>query len=428
MNEDNEEYKSLLIVNESKDAVATLYIYCRRCINSKIIQPNEKYFHREKRAFKYKLVASFDDNRVKKEFPGPLEWIKDTLIRITESLECIEENLAEYPLEKQICLQKMNFSNYPTTASGKVNLYGILGLDMKVVQKLNIDDQKKAIKKAYHDQIRIWHPDKRGDSEIAKQIFVAKEILLDDERRDRYHNKADYDEGWLSPRFYKSIFWPDCYTEKQNKAYWRRIEMMALSFGLITCRNSLASLTAVAVPPYLLMCGVVVLGGVLTEFAAMAKENADNPFGNETTEFHETSEEGTALEPQKATFRYGSEGKWMSKMIVTYLLNGNQIKKEVSGSGGTVKIPLDARQVEVRFQVCCSAWQDVMKYDRFNKKWYKPHEPHVFCYETPPLERTFTIGCVQVWAAVMRVSDEHHEETGEMVGYLSLANVKRAGK
>ena len=92
MNENNEEYKSLFIVNESNDAVVTLYIY-RTCTNSKIIQPNEKYFHREKTAFKYKLVASFDDNRVKKEFPGPLEWIKDTLVRITESLECIEENL-----------------------------------------------------------------------------------------------------------------------------------------------------------------------------------------------------------------------------------------------------------------------------------------------------------------------------------------------
>ena len=33
-------------------------------------------------------------------------------------------------------------------------------------------------------------------------------------------------------------------------------------------------------------------------------------------------------------------------MIVTYLLNGEQIKEEVSGSGRiVVEIPLDARQV-----------------------------------------------------------------------------------
>ena len=426
MNEENEEYKSLLIVNESKDAVVTLYIY-RTCINSKIIQPNEKYFHREKTAFKYKLVASFDDNRVKKEFPGPLEWTKDTLIRITESLECIEENLADYPLEKQICLPKMNFRTYPTSTSGKVNLYGILGLDMTEVRKMNIGDQKIAINEAFRDQIKIWHPDKNcGDGEIAMQIILARETLLDDERRARYHNEADYDEGWLSPKFYKSIFWPDCYTEKQNKAYWRRVGFVAISYGLIASEKALTGLTAVAVPPYLLIHAAAVFGGILTN--AMAKKRADNSFGNETREFHETSEEGTALEPQKATFRYKSEGKWRSKMIVIYLLNGNQIKREADDSGGIVKIPSDARQVEVRFQVRRSAWQDVMKYDRFNKKWYKPHEPHVFCYETPPLERTFTISCDQVWVAVMRVSDEHHEETGEMVGYLSPANVKRAGK
>ena len=427
MNEENQEYKSLLIVNESKDAVVTLYIY-RTCINSKIIQPNEKYFHREKTAFKYKLVASFDDNRVKKEFSGPLEWTKDTLIRITESLECIEEseeNLADYPLEKQICFPKMNFKTYPTSTSGKVNLYGILGLDMTEVRKMSIGNQKIAVNKAFRDQIRIWHPDKNfGDAEIAMQIILARETLLDDERRACYHNNADYDEGWLSPKFYKSIFWPDCYTEKQKNAYSRRIEMMALSFGLITGNRAL---TAVIVPPYLLACGAV-FGRVLTEFAAKAKKRSDNSFRKKTREFHETSEEGTALELQKATFRYKSEGKWMSKMIVTYLLNGNQIKREANGSGGIVKIPSDAKQVEVRFQVCRSAWQDVMKYDRFNKKWYKPHEPHVFCYETAPLERTFTISCDQVWVAVMRVSDEHHEETGEMVGYLSPANVKRAGK
>ena len=52
----------------------------------------------------------------------------------------------------------------------------------------------------------------------------------------------------------------------------------------------------------------------------------------------------------------------------------------------------------------------------------------MFCYEKPPLERTFTISGTLGWKAVMRVSDEYHEETGEMVGDVSLVNVKSADK
>ena len=601
MKEDNEEYKSLLIVNESNDAKVTLCIYHTWIpipIILKIIQPNEKYLHCEKRMFRFKLVANFDDEREKKEFPGPLEWIKDKLIKVTKSLEWIEENLADYPLEKQICLRKMHLRNELTSTGGKVNLYDILGLDMTEVRKLNIGDQKKAIKKAFCDQIKIWHPDKNlGDGEIASHIIVAKEILLDDERRACYLNEADYDKGWLSPQRYEAIFWPDCYTEEQNKHFWLRIGLMAASLGLAGGGVILTSLTAGAAAPETVVCGAIFggglagagmelgmhtisknsivnkcdakswaskagigfMGGAVTGGAAVgitagvvgigsaALESSAVTFGqyagigaasvavggvasslasDEARKFvdgeevtwkeflghatigagigatagalgglattgivnrqttagsaalegevveqaailtgarrfgypvaqaitrkltesgteavmgtaagfieerldasveNEASEEGTAEEPQKATFRYRSEGAWFSKMIVTYLLNDRNIKEEVSGSGRIVKIPSDARQVKVRFQVRRPFWGDIMKYDRFKKKWCEPYEPHVFYYEKPPLERTFTISGNLWWEAVMRVSDEYHEETNE----ISLANVKSSGK
>ena len=502
MDEDNEEYKSLLIINESNDAKLTLYIYptwLPISLTSKILQPNEKYLHRDKTAFKYKLVANFDDKRKKKEFPGPLELIRDTLIRITELLEFIEGNLADYPQEKRICLRKMHFTNEHTSTSGKVNLYGILGLDMTKVRKLNIGDQKIAIKKAFRDQIRIWHPDKNfGDDEIAMQIILAREILLDDERRACYHNEADYDKGWVSLKRYKAIFWPDCYTEEQNKAYWRRIGMMAASLGLAIGGIILTGLTAGAAAPAVVVCGAVfgggftgagmlsgkhtinkhsvvdgcdpkswllragigflagaATGGAVTAIPAggasiesateilesnpftsgellgflgklfgtsaikkagsIASEVAAKLLDNESAiQSKEIGEEEAAEELPKASFRYKSEGAWICKMIVTYLLNGKQIEEEVSDSGGRVKIPLDARQVKVKFQVRRPAWGDIMKYDRFKKTWCKPYEPHVFCYKKPPIERTFTISGNLWWEAVMRVSDEYHEETGEM--------------
>ena len=483
MNEDNEEYKSLLIVNELNGAKVTLYIYptwLPISFTSKILQPNEKYLHRDKTAFKYKLVANFDDKREKKEFPGPLELIRDILIRVTESLECVEENLADYPQEKRICLRKMRFRNEHTSTSGKINLYGILGLDMMEVRKLNIGDQKIAIKEAFRDKIRIWHPDKNfGDDEIAMQIILARETLLDDERRARYHNEADYDEGWFSLKRYKAIFWPDCYTEEQNKAYWRRIGLMAASLGLAVGGLILTGLTAGAAgegfigagmlsgkhtiskdsvvhgcdpKSWLLRAGIGFLAGAATgravaaipgggaaiesgilesnavtsgEFfrllgklfgtsairlaGSIASEAAANLVDNESA--IQSEEIGSE---EKASFRYKSEGAWISKMIVAYLLNGKQIEEEVSDSGGRVKIPLDARQVKVKFQVRRPAWGDIMKYDRFKKTWCKPYEPHVFQYEEPPLGRTFTISGNLWWEAVMRVSDEYHEETHEM--------------
>ena len=375
---------------------------------------------------------------------------------MNEDNDYMEENLDDHPQEKQICFRKMHFRNKLTSTSGKVNLYDILGLRMEVVRKLNIDDQKIAIKKAFHDQMKIWHPDKNcGDDEVAVKIIVAKEILLDDERRACYNNEADYDKGWFSLKRYKAIFWPDCYTEEQNTAYWTRIGLMASSFGLALGGILLTSLTAGAAAPASLACGVgfgagLTGAGMLSGKDTISKDSVvhgcypktcllkavvqfvSNIFTDGAADVGVVGvgikmEEGTAEETQKAMFSYESEGAWISKMIVTCLLNGEQIKEEVSSSG-IVKIPSDARQVKVRFQVRRPAWGDIMKYDRFKKKWCKPPEPHVFCYEKPPLERTFTISGNLWWEAVMRVSDEHHKETGEMGGNVCLMNVKSAGK
>ena len=165
--------------------------------------------------------------------------------------------------------------------------------------------------------------------------------------------------------------------------------------------------------------------------STVAEERSDDFAENETSDFQgkgREGDEGTAEEQPKATFRYRSEGAWISKMIVTYLLNGEQIKEEVSGSGRIVEIPLDARQVKVRFQVRRPAWGDIMKYDRFKKQWCKPYKPHVFCYETPPRERTFTISGNLWWEAVMRVSNEYDKETCEMVGYIQQTDVKSSSK
>ena len=146
---------------------------------------------------------------------------------------------------------------------------------------------------------------------------------------------------------------------------------------------------------------------------------------HEHADLHEASKEEPAEQPE-ATFKYKSEGAWFSKMVVKYSLNSEPIEKEVNGSGKIIRIPLTATHVEVKFQV--PLWGYIMKYDRFEEKWCKPYKPHVFRYEKPPLQRTFTISGNLGWGAVTRVSDEYDEETREMDAYIQQTNVKTAGK
>ena len=111
--------------------------------------------------------------------------------------------------------------------------------------------------------------------------------------------------------------------------------------------------------------------------------------------------------------RYISKGYWLSKMIVSFFVNGEEITKNVRGSGKYINIPSNARKIKVRFKVWRPPWRDILKYDRFQKCWCTPYEAHVFQYETPPI-RTFTIWGILGWEAVMLVTDEHHNETNEM--------------
>lgn len=132
-----------------------------------------------------------------------------------------------------------------------------------------------------------------------------------------------------------------------------------------------------------------------------------------TQEWRDVVKKAISEELFDGKVRYISKGYWLSKMIVSFFVNGKEITKEVRGSGKYVDIPFNARQIKVRFKVLRPPWRDILKYDRFQKCWCEPYEPHVFQYETPPI-RTFTIWGIMRWEAVMIVTDEHHNETNEL--------------
>ncbi|XP_078344944.1 uncharacterized protein LOC144630458 [Oculina patagonica] len=237
---DEERNKYLLIVNKSRDAHVTLYLYpwwdfaCWFHIESRTIKPNEKYLYRTDSEFnRFKLVAKFEDKRPKRIL-RPTESVEDKLLKITESLDVVEGKLEDFPEEKTGCLLKLQKDKSELkSTNGTRNLYAILGLDMDQVRKMPKEEQIKAIKNGFRREIRRWHPDKNfGDDEIAIEIIMAHEILLDDEKRACYHNRADYDAGWLSLKRWKAIFKPECFSESQKRAYRFYISGMVLSLGV----------------------------------------------------------------------------------------------------------------------------------------------------------------------------------------------------
>ena len=100
---------------------------------------------------------------------------------------------------------------------------------------------------------------------------MAREILLNDEKRARYHNEVDYYEywllpcftGWLSPKRYKAILWPECSTEEQKKVYRDRMIMLVVSLVFAIGGIVLTACTAGLAAPAAVACGAVFGGGLL---------------------------------------------------------------------------------------------------------------------------------------------------------------------
>ena len=277
----DEQYKSLLIVNESKDASITLYIYaswdfvCWMSFRSKIILPGEKYLYRSKDSFKFELVARFED-KSKQTLLKPKTWDADKLLKVTEDLRLTEGKLEDFPSEKRVCLRKLQRDKELNTTSGKRNLYAILGLDMDQIRHMPREEQREAIEKGFREQIKRWHPDKNfGDEDNAKEIIMAHEVLSDDEMRAQYHNEADYHKGWLSLSRWRAIFNPERFTIEQQKAYKKRMIMFAASLGIAIGGIVLTVVTAGLAAPAVVAAGGV-LGGALTGAGVQSLQHTVN--------------------------------------------------------------------------------------------------------------------------------------------------------
>ena len=211
--------RSLLIINKSSEAHLKLKLYvscdpvCFMPHTSKEIKPNGKLFYTSEWGCKLELAAVLKDpKQPKKVLLKPQQWVGKKYVRITESLDVIEDDLSNYPEEEKEGLRKMNRDKeLGLTSDGRRNFYHILRLDMDEVRKLSQNNQDKEIARAFLSELQIWHPDHNGDGDVAmvRELIMAYSILKNREKRARYNNLADYDKGWLSGKRFKAVFWPE---------------------------------------------------------------------------------------------------------------------------------------------------------------------------------------------------------------------------
>ena len=255
-----------VVIENLSNADLLLYIYdrwsplCKFSTVSKIIKPEQKCCYDQETPFKFEIVAKSPDQKTKNLLP-PKRLNENIKVTITESLECQIENIAHIENGNRLYLRQIQRKK----EMGPGKLYDILELDMENIRKMDNVNARKEIVKAYKKLMLIWHPDKNfGDGETAMQIILAKEILMDDERRARYHNEVYYDKGWLRLRKGrpKAIFWPDCYTEKQKKEYRHRMGMLLASLALATAGIIISVVTAGAAAPLAVALGALFGGGL----------------------------------------------------------------------------------------------------------------------------------------------------------------------
>ena len=249
------EYKAILVKNEVANATVFLDIYskcdliCWIALHKKSIEPHEAYFFREKHTFKYKiriLNKTDPENKKTETILSVKEWKRDNLIFVVSnndgSFTCNEEDLSEYPEERQICIRRKNMEDETSFEYGR-NLYDILKLDMKVLRKRTLEEQDKIIKKAYHEQMLVHHPDRNpdsADSHMCQEVIMAYAILGDREKRAQYHDLTDYNGGWLSSSRWKAIFKPEAHGKHE---ILKRIGLLVFSVAMVAGGLAITILT-----------------------------------------------------------------------------------------------------------------------------------------------------------------------------------------
>ncbi|XP_028417108.1 uncharacterized protein LOC114541367, partial [Dendronephthya gigantea] len=262
------EYKAILIQNKTKDATVLLDIYskydklCWLPLKTEVIESQKQFFYRDKKTFSYKIRSKKETDQIYKTFPVK-KCVDNKLIMLEEGdqdFKVNEHDLINYPREWQICVRRKNLEDETSEKMGR-NLYAILKLDMKDVRKQSPEEQDKMIRKAYHKQMLIFHPDHNpnADNHICQEIIMAYSILGDREKRASYHDLTDYSGGWLSKSRWKAIFKPEAHGRHEGL---KRVGLLLFSAVCVVGGVAITVLTGGLGLPILIV-GNIIAGGLI---------------------------------------------------------------------------------------------------------------------------------------------------------------------
>ena len=262
---ENPDDYSILVKNETIGSTVYLYVYpswdslCWMSYKSKSIPARTSYSYTSASLFKYELRIQTGSEKRKIILPPSL-WTQNKRLLIAESEDVVENDLSEYPQEFQLCVRKNNMDDVTRTTEEGRDLYAILKLDVKEVRKKPKEEQDAMIKKAYHKQMLLYHPDRNpdvADNSICQEIIMAYSILGDHDERARYHDITDFSGGWLSKSRWKALFRPEAHGSGEAS---KRIGLLVLSAGLAIGGLVLSVMVPGAGLP--LVVGSNIIGGV----------------------------------------------------------------------------------------------------------------------------------------------------------------------
>ena len=260
---EDSDYHSILVKNETISSTVYLFVYpswdslCWISYKSKSIPAKRSYFYTSTSSFKYELRIKTGMVKRKIILPPSL-WTQNKRLLITESGNVVENDLSEFPQELQLCIRKNNEDDVTRTIEEGRDLYAILKLEVKEVRKKPKEEQDAMIKKAYHKQMLLYHPDRNpdvADSSICQEIIMAYSILGDHDKRARYHDMTDFSGSWLS--CWKALFKPEAHGSGEAL---KRIGLLFFSTGLTACGVFLSAMVPGAGLPVLVAIGSGVLG------------------------------------------------------------------------------------------------------------------------------------------------------------------------
>jgi hypothetical protein len=236
--------------------------------------------YRSAEPFQYEIRIQRNNEKRRIVLP-PTLWTSNKRLLVTDEDDVVEDDLLKYSSEHQMCIRRNNMEDESSDRYGR-NLYGVLKLDMKDVEKKSPEEQDEIIRKAFRRQMFRFHPDRNPDkpvdNHLCQEITFAYSILGHREKRAQYNDLTKYSKGWLSKSRWEAIFKPEAHGKYEGIKRIGLLLLSAVSIGAgIAVSVMTAGLTApIAIALNASIAGALIGGGIQSAQRTMSYDSIAN--------------------------------------------------------------------------------------------------------------------------------------------------------